>query len=155
MEINYMANTRKRLKGRCTSVNAYYSITICCDFRKPIFANFLCARLIASELIKFSKNNSLNTICYVIMPDHIHWLLQLNSNPDLSSLIRKFKNITTYRLNKQNGTEGKVWQSNYYDHKVRDGEDIINQARYIVANPLRAGLVGNIKKYPYWDCVYL
>ena len=89
------------------------------------------------------------------MPDHIHWLLQLNSNPDLSSLIRKFKNITTYRLNKQNGTEGKVWQSNYYDHKVRDGEDIINQARYIVANPLRAGLVGNIKKYPYWDCVYL
>ncbi|MBH0066679.1 transposase [Pseudoalteromonas sp. NZS100] len=150
-----MANTHKRLKGRCPTINAFYSITLCCYCRKPLLANYLNARLISKELALFSKNNSLSTICYVIMPDHIHWLLQLNSNPDLSNLIRKFKNITTYRLNKQNGTEGKVWQSNYYDHKVRDGEDIINQARYIVANPLRAGLVDNIRKYPYWDCVYL
>ena len=150
-----MANTHKRLKGRCTSVNTYYSITICCDFRKPLFANFLCARLIASELIKFSKNNSLNTICYVIMPDHIHWILQLNSSLDLSNLVRNFKNITTYRLNKHSGTHGRIWQSNYYDHKIRNNEDLIGQARYIVANPLRAGLVDNIKKYPYWDCVYL
>ena len=150
-----MVNTQKRLKGRCPTINAFYSITLCCDFRKPLFANYLNARLIARELVLFSKSNSLNTICFVIMPDHIHWLLQLNSSPELSNLVRKFKNITTYRFNKYNGTDGKIWQSNYYDHKIRDDEDLIAQARYIVANPLRAGLVNNISKYPYWDCVYL
>ena len=140
-----MANTHKRLKGRCTSVNAYYSITICCDFRKPLFANFLCARLIASELIKFSKNNSLNTICYVIMPDHIHWILQLNSSLDLSNLVRNFKNITTYRLNKHSGTHGRIWQSNYYDHKIRKckgdlasnaTKGFIKNQRFIILIPL-------------------
>ena len=89
------------------------------------------------------------------MPDHIHWILQLNSTLDLSNLVRSFKNITTYRLNKHSGARGRIWQSNYYDHKIRNNEDLIGQARYIVANPLRAGLVDNIKKYPYWDCVYL
>ncbi|BED87980.1 hypothetical protein PspMM1_04480 [Pseudoalteromonas sp. MM1] len=50
-----MANTHKRLKGRCPTINAFYSITLCCDFRKPLFANYLNARLIARELVLFSK----------------------------------------------------------------------------------------------------
>ena len=150
-----MANTHKRLKGRCPTINTFYTVTLCCEFRKPLFANYLNARLIARELALFSKSNSLNTICYVIMPDHIHWLLQLNSDSNLSNLIRKFKNITTYKLNKLYGAKGKIWQSNYYDHKIRSNDDLICQARYIVANPLRAGLVDNIQKYPYWNCIYL
>ncbi|WP_268796283.1 REP-associated tyrosine transposase [Pseudoalteromonas sp. P1-7a] len=95
------------------------------------------------------KSNSHNTICFVIMPDHIRWLFQLNRSSELSNLVRKFKNITTYRFNKHNGTNGKIWQTNYYDHKIRGDEDLIAQARYIVANPLRAKLVDNIDKYPY------
>lgn len=152
---NYMVNTHKRLKGRCPTSNAFFSITLCCDHRKPLFSNFVNARLVTKELYFFSKNNSINTICYVVMPDHVHWLLQLGNTPNLSNLIRKFKNITTYKLNQQNCTHGKIWQSNYYDHKVRDEKDLITQARYIAANPLRAGLVDNLREYPYWNSVYL
>ena len=150
-----MVNTHKRLKGRCPTSNAFFSITLCCDHRKPLFSNFVNARLITKELFLFSKSNSINTICYVVMPDHVHWLFQLSSTANLSNLIRKFKNITTHKLNKQNSTNGKIWQSNYYDHKVRDEEDLITQARYIAANPLRAGLVDNLREYPYWNSVYL
>ena len=44
---------------------------------------------------------------------------------------------------------------NDYDHALRADEDVLAAARYIVANPLRAGLVGSIRDYPFWDAVWL
>ena len=42
-----------------------------------------------------------------------------------------------------------------YDHGLRDGEDIKQLSRYILANPLRAGLVEFAGDYPHWDAVWL
>ena len=57
-------------------------------------------------------------------------------------------------------TDGKsekrpVWASAYHDHAIRDDEDLRAVARYIVANPLRAGLVKSVADYPFWDAVWL
>ena len=54
-----------------------------------------------------------------------------------------------------NCSNGQIWQQNYFEHQLRAEDDLINQARYIVANPLRAGLVNKAEEYPFWDCVYL
>ena len=43
----------------------------------------------------------------------------------------------------------------HYDHALRKDEDVKKIARYIIANPLRAGLVEKIEDYPYWDAVWL
>jgi putative transposase len=43
----------------------------------------------------------------------------------------------------------------FYDHAVRKDEDVQGIARYIVANPLRAGLVKHIGYYPLWDAIWL
>ena len=48
-----------------------------------------------------------------------------------------------------------LWQRGYHDHAVRKEENIREIARYIVANPLRAGLVRSLKDYPYWNAVWL
>ena len=48
-----------------------------------------------------------------------------------------------------------TWQTNYYDHAIRQDEDLRKVARYIVANPLRAGLVEQIGDYPLWDAMWL
>lgn len=48
-----------------------------------------------------------------------------------------------------------VWQANYFDHAVRQDEDLRKMARYIVANPLRANLVEQIGDYSLWDAVWL
>ena len=42
-----------------------------------------------------------------------------------------------------------------YDRAARKHDDIRRIARYIVANPLRAGLVQNIGDYPHWDCIWM
>ena len=150
-----MFNSYKRRKGRHSNINAYYAITICCLNKQPIFANVANARLISNILFNFAATNNLITICYVVMPDHVHWLLQLKEGEPLSRLIGKFKSVSTFQYNRLNKCHGPLWQANFYDHIIRNQDDLINQARYIVANPLRANLVASVSNYPYWHCVYL
>ena len=89
------------------------------------------------------------------MPDHLHWLFQLNENCTLSDTMKCLKARSARSINQYLNTEGQIWQRSYYDRGLRDGEDIKALSRYIVANPLRAGLVENIGEYSHWDAVWL
>jgi putative transposase len=89
------------------------------------------------------------------MPDHLHWLLQLQDG-SLQSLVRRFKSTSGAAINRAFLTPGaRVWQPGFHDRAVRDGEDIRGIARYIVANPLRAGLVRSVREYPHWNASWL
>ena len=89
------------------------------------------------------------------MPDHVHWLFQLGEAGTLSSVVKGFKARSAQRVNGYLDRQGALWQKGFYDHAVRKEEDIRGIARYIVANPLRAGLVENIGDYPLWDAIWL
>jgi REP element-mobilizing transposase RayT len=147
-----MYSSKKLLTGRYTSKSHFYSITICTNQRALLFKSFENACIAARSLL-YMQNN-VNTVCYTLMPDHLHWLFQLNDLP-LAEVIKQYKSITTVKINKFNCSSGKVWQQGYFEHQLRSEEDLINQARYIVANPLRASLVNEVGEYPFWDCVYL
>ena len=47
------------------------------------------------------------------------------------------------------GVETPVWQKGYHDHGLRDDEDYGARVRYVLQNPLRAGLVQRVEDYPY------
>jgi len=145
---------RQLRKGRCSeSGRAYFITTVTCE-RKAYFNNLFCAR----ELVKCIRNihdaGIAQSLCWVIMPDHFHWLIRLNQTP-LSTVMNKFKGTSSRRINLKLNRNGRLWQKSYYDRAIRDNEDIKNVARYIVANPLRAGLVSDIGKYSQWDAVWL
>ena len=89
------------------------------------------------------------------MPDHLHWLFQLENKMDLSSVIKSMKAGSARSINQHFNREGQVWQKSFYDRGLRNEEDIKQISRYIVANPLRAGLVENIGDYPHWDSAWL
>ncbi|KPH95326.1 transposase [Pseudoalteromonas porphyrae] len=103
---------------------------------------------------RLEEEGAAKTIAFVFMPDHIHWLFQLQLKMELSGVIRTFKGRTT-KIARMNAQLNKFWQPDYYDHLIRNESDLINYARYIVANPLRGGLVKNVSLYPYWDCIYI
>ncbi len=96
----------------------------------------------------------LHSLAWVLMPDHLHWLVTVDSI-DLSEVVRVFKGKTGFVLNKRLTRQGAFWQRGFYDHAIRKEEDIRAAARYIVANPLRAGLVEHISDYPHWDAIWL
>jgi REP element-mobilizing transposase RayT len=83
------------------------------------------------------------------MPDHVHWLMQIAGSQSLQNIIKTVKSKTSIRLAQR------IWQAGYYDHAIRQEEDMQTIARYIVANPIRAGLVNKVSDYPHWDAIWL
>lgn len=137
--------------GRYSESNRIYLVTAVCYQRRPVFSEFWRGRCFVRALMEVE--DSAATLCYVVMPDHIHWLGQLDESADLSRTVQKVKSLTTKALCKHR--PGPVWQRGFHDHALRGEEDLKGVARYVVANPLRAGLVTSLRDYPLWDAVWL
>ena len=146
---------RDLAKGRFSSANQIYFITTVVHKRRKVFTNLSICRNVILQMKQFDDDGYIETIAWVIMPDHIHWLFVLKENSDLGTILKKFKGQSARKLNLLLNVKGSFWQHAYYDHALRSDEDIKKVARYIVANPLRAGLVEKIEDYPYWDAVWL
>jgi REP element-mobilizing transposase RayT len=89
------------------------------------------------------------------MPDHLHWLFQLRGQNTLEQVVGTVKSVSAHGLDRYLCRRGRVWQAGYYDHALRKEEELIGVARYIVENPLRAGLVKNLGDYPLWDSIWI
>ena len=82
------------------------------------------------------------------MPDHVHALLEgLTDQSDFRRCAKMAKQRcgATYALT----SETPLWQKGYYEHVLRDEEDSKEIAFYIIANPVRAGLVQSPDDYPF------
>jgi len=141
-------------KGRVSQPFYYYVITTVTYHRMPLFTTFNVAQTAINALYNLDRCNAVKTISYILMPDHLHWQFQLLDKYSLAQVVQRYKGRTAHLLKKLTHVE-KIWQDDYYDHQIKDEKDLINQARYIVSNPLRAKLTSNIRNYPYWNCIYL
>lgn len=94
-------------------------------------------------------------LAWVLMPDHTHWLLQLGERDSLRRVVNRLKSASARYVNRVRATSGGVWAKTFHDHGLRREEDLQAVARYIIANPLRAGLVRRIGDYPFWNAVWL
>jgi REP element-mobilizing transposase RayT len=73
----------------------------------------------------------------------------------LSQMMRTFKGRAARQVNQALQRTGRVWETAFYDHALRRDEEVKAVARYIIANPIRAGLVTRIGDYPLWDAVWV
>jgi REP element-mobilizing transposase RayT len=135
-------------KGRYSACNMAYHVTTTTRNRAPWFEDLRCGRVVVRQLRALQEEGRADTLCDVVMPDHLHWLLVLREG-SLSEAVGRLKGRSARMIGHP------VWQPNFYDHAVRGNEDLRAMARYIVANPLRAGLVERIGDYPLWDAVWL
>jgi REP element-mobilizing transposase RayT len=82
------------------------------------------------------------------MPDHCHFLWQgTEEQSNLRQAVKHFKQSTGFYFQKRTGR--RLWQKNYFDHILRKEEKIMTVCQYIFENPVRAGLVGDYRDYPY------
>ncbi len=143
-------------KGRYSEPQqAYFVTTVLAEREKRYFADFSCARCVVAEMRALHDEEIVSSLAWVIMPDHAHWLFQLRERMDLSAAVKRFKARSSLRVNRHLNRHGTLWQRSFHDHAVRKEEDIRDIARYIVANPLRAGLVEHIGDYQLWDAIWL
>lgn len=140
--------------GRYSQANQVYLITLVTLDRKALFRDQAAARHVVNALKQAENEGTASSLCWVIMPDHLHWLIELHID-DLPRVMGRMKSRSTLSVNRYLGLKGRVWQKGFHDRALRNEADFKAVARYIVANPLRAGLVKTVRDYPLWDSVWL
>jgi putative transposase len=139
--------------GRYSVIGAVYAVTTVTLLRRPIFANLVAAQAMASELRGSDASGDSDSIAWVVMPDHVHWLFELRAE-SLSRVVQRLKSQAARDINIACGTRGAFWQPGFYDRQMRGDEDLLTQARYILGNPVRRGLAGGLGEYPHAWCRY-
>jgi REP element-mobilizing transposase RayT len=145
-------------KGRVSEPEREYLVTWVTRDRRPVFRDFWAARGLVRALRQSESEGAGMWLAWVVMPDHFHGLLRLRSDgPTLSKVVGRIKGRSARALGARNGGQGRgiLWQPGFHDHALRAEEQRIAVARYIVANPIRAGLVTRLEDYPHWDSVWL
>ncbi|WP_370694647.1 transposase [Pseudomonas sp. FP603] len=105
-----------------------------------IFTDWQMGRLVAQQLHLAQEERWADFLTWVVMPDHMHCLVQIRDKT-LAELMCRIKSRSSLAVNQALGRSGRLWQKGYHDRAVRREEDAKNLARYVVANPIRAGLV--------------
>ncbi len=142
-------------KGRFSEANRIYFITTVTHNRRKIFNDFNSARIVINSMRRLHECEYIQSLSWVVMPDHLHWLIQLSGEHTLAEVVKRLKAQSSRSINQYLSSEGTIWQRSYFDRSLRKEEDIKDVSRYIVANPLRAGLVKEIGDYPHWDAAWL
>ncbi len=120
-----------------------------------MFASFNAACAAAACFTDAASLGDARLLAWVLMPDHVHWLLQLGERDRLPLVVDRMKACSARAVNRATGRRGPLWARAYHDHALRGDEDLAATARYIVANPVRAGLVKRVGDYPFWNAVWL
>ena len=126
-----------------------YFVTCCTFRRRTWFADAGCVEDVVRHLLPLAGVHGVDVSAYCFMPDHVHLLLEATSpESGLCRLMNAWKQITGYAHMRATGS--RLWQNGYYDHVLRQDEDRLKVMAYLLANPLRAGLVRDVREYPFW-----
>jgi REP element-mobilizing transposase RayT len=107
---------------------------------------------ICKSSIHYYDGKEYKLICYCIMPNHIHLVFELLSKDrNVGEIVGSIKKYSARRANKILKQEGAFWQAESFDRLVRDEVELFFTIKYVLLNPVNAGLVVNWKE---WDGTY-
>jgi putative transposase len=143
-----MFKNRPRLKSFAYLGPYRYFLTFCTAGRHPAFTAIEVFDLVLAQILRAANQNRFEILAYCFMPDHVHLLLEGTApNSDLRQFAKDAKQYSGFHYKRVHGRQ--LWQPSYYDHVLRDEEDTWSVARYIVENPLIAGLADCADAYPF------
>ncbi|MDY6868711.1 MAG: transposase [Chloroflexota bacterium] len=145
---------RVQLKG------GTYFITIVTYERHPIFWNGANRQILRMAWVDVAKRFPFKTVAVCLLPDHIHALVQCpESDADYPTRIREIKRLFTKEYKQRFGltivqndsrkgkNEAAIWQRRYWEHTIRDEEDLHRHLDYVHYNPVKHGWVQNVRDW--------
>jgi len=86
---------------------------------------------------------------FVVMPDHVHLLITVSGEMSIERAVQFIKGGFSYRLKKELGYCGEVWQKGFSEVRVYDEDSFAKHREYIALNPVKRGLVSKPEEYHY------
>ena len=142
-------------KGRWPLCGGIYLVTFTTGRRRTWFERFDIAAAASRSFDISAAEERSDLLCWVLMPDHFHGLIRLGEGASLSRCVQRLKSRSAKACHGLISGRLPIWARGFHDHAARQQEDLRSLARYIIANPVRAGLVANAMDYPFWDAVWL
>jgi len=106
-----------------------------CWLKQPEIASLL------ANTLKFFQGKKYWLKAWVIMPNHVHAVVHPLPGFPLSSILHSWKRFSARRANELLGRPGQpFWQSESFDHLIRNEEEHSRCCKYVVLNPVKAGL---------------
>lgn len=97
------------------------------------------AELVQNALLHFDGSRY-ELFAWCVMPNHVHAVVRPRPGHSLESILHSWKSFTSKKIAGLVGLSGTVWQAEYYDHLIRDEEDLIHAMEYTLSKPEAAGL---------------
>ena len=114
-----------------------------CYLREPQIA-----RLVEQAFFYFDGQRY-RLIAWVVMPNHVHVLIEQFEGQPLDKIIHSWKSYTATEANDYLRRQGKFWYPDYYDRYIRDERHFANAVNYIHNNPVKAGLVEQAEDWEF------
>ena len=126
-----------------------YLLTFVTHERVVVFDDASVVELTVSQFLRASREKRFEMIAYCFMPDHVHIIAcGKNDDSDLKVFVKLAKQYSGYYYARGHQRQ-RLWQHGSNDHIVRDDVDLLERLRYVVNNPVAAGLVERAEDYPF------
>ena len=143
-----MRPTRPRLDPALYVGVQRYFLTFCTARRRPSFADATIVKILHEQILRCAEHFGFVVIAYCFMPNHPHLLIEGTADDaDALAFVHQAKQRSGYACRESGGSP--FWQPSFYDHILRNQEATLSIARYILENPVRAGLVASPEDYPF------
>jgi putative transposase len=143
-----MANHPHRLRREHYIGRRTHFLTASTYMRRERFRDARTCAMTTEQLLRACRKHAFQIIAYVLMPDHVHVLIQgLHDDSDFLKWLNLFRQLSGYREKQR--TNHQLWEEGYWDYTLRDEESVAGIASYIVWNPVEAKLVARPDLYPY------
>jgi putative transposase len=143
-----MRATRRRLDRSFYVGFRLCFLTFCTSRRVEVFRDRDFVDVMLREILRTAGAFDMSVTAYCFMPDHLHLLVEgCSGATDLTAFVHQAKQRTAFVASRSHNI--RLWQPSYYDRLLRDEDATISVARYVIENPVRAGLVASPQDYPF------
>jgi REP element-mobilizing transposase RayT len=144
------AGSKELRKGRFSSGEVSYFVTIC-SYKRNYISGITVFEAIRIAFGWLEANSYIKLFCFILMLDHIHAVLQLTGDKNLSEVVSNFK-ISVVKQLKGKIESSKFWQQGFFDHRIRKDEQFMQVVFYCYNNPYRTGIIDIEEHYQFWYC---
>jgi REP element-mobilizing transposase RayT len=103
--------------------------------------------------LRFHEGQRFDLLAWVVMPNHVHAVLRPRAGYTLSQILKSWKGYSAREANRLLAREGEFWQTESYDHLIRDDADLQRCCHYTIMNPVNARLCERPEDWP-WSSAY-
>ncbi|MBW9156995.1 transposase [Clostridium tagluense] len=96
--------------------------------------------ILMKECLKYYEQYNYKLICYCLMTNHVHLLIQANDK-EVSDLIRRLHSMYSRYFSKKYNYIRHLWQDKYFPELIEDDKQMLTTSRHIHLNPFRAKMV--------------